>query len=307
MILKKTSPILYLFYNRIEKIKLSFAIIKKIKPSKLYLASDGPKNNDDKITVNNARNYVLKNIDWDCKVKRLFFKKNKSLKKGISTSITWFFNNEKSGIILEDDLLPEVSFFRFASELLKYHQANKKIAMISGNNYIGGNFKDSYYFSRYASCWGWATWSDRWKSYYDVDMKKWKDIKKNKKLSFLKQKEKFFIDIFDGVYAGKNNTWDYQWLFAMLNNNLLQITPKVNLVSNIGFGNNATNTHSKDHWGANRSTSMINFPLVHPKATEANIFLDALYLNNFLFPSKNFFSFIYKTIKKIIYFFRYNL
>jgi hypothetical protein len=300
---KKYSPILYLFYNRIEKIKLSFAVIKKIKPSKLYLASDGPKNNGDKIIVNNARDYVLKNIDWDCKVKKLFYKKNKSLKKGISNSITWFFNNEKSGIILEDDLLPDVSFFRYASELLKYYKTNKKIGMISGNNFVDRDFKDSYYFSKYASCWGWATWSDRWKSHYDVDMKKWK----SKKFSFFNKNERFFIKIFNSVYTGKDKSWDYQWLFAMLNNNLLQITPKINLVSNIGFGDNATNTHSKHHWGANRRTSSINFPLVHPKATEANIFLDALYLNNFLFPSKNFFSFIYKTIKKIIYFFRHNL
>ena len=282
----KCSPILYLFYNRIEKTKLSFTIIKKIKPSKLYLASDGPKNNDDKINVNNVRNYILKNIDWNCKVKKLFYKKNKGLKKGISNSITWFFNNEKSGIILEDDLLPEVSFFKYASELLQYYKTNKNIGMISGNNYVGSNFKASYYFSKYASCWGWATWSDRWKSYYDADMKIWKDIKKKKKFLFLKKDERPFIKLFDSVYKNKINTWDYQWLFAMLNNNLLQITPKVHLVANIGFGHGATNTHSKLHWGANCATSNMTFPLVHPKKTRVNIFLDNFYLNNFLFPPK---------------------
>jgi hypothetical protein len=117
-------------------------------------------------------------------------------------------------------------------------------------------------------------------------MKKWEDIKKNQKFFFLKKSERSFIKLFDSVYKNKINTWDYQWLFAMLNNNLLQITPKVNLVSNIGFGYGATNTHSKIHWGANRVTSRINFPLVHPKKTKVNLFLDSVYLNNFLFPSK---------------------
>jgi hypothetical protein len=156
--------------------------------------------------------------------------------------------------------------------------------MISGNNYASSIANASYYFSKYASCWGWATWSDRWKSYYDQDMVKWKNNKK--KNFFLEKNENKFAKIFNLVSENKINTWDYQWLFAMLNNNLLQIVPKVNLVSNIGFGKGATNTHSKFHWNANRLTSSINFPLVHPKEIRTNHFFDSFYLNNFLFPSK---------------------
>lgn len=282
----KCAPILYLFYNRIEKTKLSFAIIQKIKPSKLYLASEGPKNCADKIDVIKVRDYVIRNINWDCKVEKLFYKENKGLKRGISNSITWFFNKEQFGIILEDDLLPEISFFKYASELLKYYKKKKNIGMISANNFVGSITKDSYYFSKFASCWGWATWADRWNRYYDVDMKKWRNVRIGKKKFFFKKKEKNLIKIFDLVYENKINTWDYQWMFAMLNNNLLQITPNINLVKNIGFGKNATNTHSKFHWGANRSTAGINFPLYHPKTVKINHYIDNIYLNNFLFPSR---------------------
>jgi hypothetical protein len=282
----KCAPVLYLFYNRIEKTKLSFAIIQKIKPSKLYLASDGPKNSKDFINVKNVRNYILNNINWECKIEKLFYNENKGLKSGISNSIAWFFSNEESGIILEDDLLPEISFFQYASELLLHYKKNKNIGMISGNNYVGDIDNDSYYFSKYASCWGWATWSDRWKCHYDPDMKKWKNIKKRKNSLFMKKNDSRFIKIFDLVYDNKINTWDYQWMFAMLNKNLLQITPKVNLVTNIGFGNHATNTHSKFHWGANRSTTSINFPLIHPKKKKINYFYDNFYLSNFLFPTR---------------------
>jgi hypothetical protein len=106
-------PILFMVFNRLDTTYKVFEQLRKIAPQKLYIASDGPRNNreNEKERVEAVREYVLKSIDWDCEVKTLFREENLGCGKAVSGAITWFFENEEMGIILEDDCLPSISFF----------------------------------------------------------------------------------------------------------------------------------------------------------------------------------------------------
>lgn len=162
------SAILLLIFNRLDTTQLVFEAIQKVKPPRLYIASDGAridKLSEDSL-VGDVRNYVINNIDWDCEVKTLFREENLGCKLAVSGAISWFFQNEGHGIILEDDCLPDHSFFRFCEEMLLKYSDDERIGMISGDNFQfgGSQVEDSYYFSRYPHIWGWATWKRAWKS-----------------------------------------------------------------------------------------------------------------------------------------------
>ena len=263
------TPILFIVFNRPGNTKIVFDEIKKIKPSKLYIAADGPRenNSNDKINCLEVRNIVERQIDWDCEVKKLFRDENLGCKNGVSSAITWFFENEEYGIILEDDCLPDISFFRFCKELLEYYLNDNRIMMISGDNFQTNNKldKDSYCFVRYSYIWGWATWRRAWK-YYDVNISKFPEFKRQAERNnvFLSNDEKeYWLNIFQSVYEGKIDTWDYQWCFTLFSQNGLSIIPNVNLVSNIGFAQAGTHTLSANNPMANLKTFGIG-EIVHP-------------------------------------------
>ncbi len=182
--------------------------------------------------------------------------------------ITWVFDQVEEAIILEDDCLPHSTFFRFCQELLKLYRNDSRIMQICGSNFLNGKRKigESYYFSKYGPIWGWASWQRAWK-YYDVDMSLWKEVK-NKQIyyDFCENKEEILIriNLYDKIAAGVTDIWDYQWSFAKFINSGLSITPNVNLISNIGFREDATHTFNPNTKEANMSTSAIEFPLKHP-------------------------------------------
>jgi SAM-dependent methyltransferase len=151
-----STPVLFLIYNRTEFTERVFNEIRKIKPNKLYVAADGPKPNDesDKRKCNTTRN-IIKDIDWKCEVKTLFRTEHLGCKIGVSSAIDWFFENEIRGIILEDDILPSVTFWKFCEEMLDKYADDSRIMHITGNNLQLGwrRNNDSYYFSLYGSIW----------------------------------------------------------------------------------------------------------------------------------------------------------
>jgi hypothetical protein len=232
---KLTTPVLFLIFNRLETTKKVFAEIKKAKPAKLYIAADGPRNEEEKKKTDAVREYVLKNIDWPCKVKTLFREKNLGCKYAVSSAITWFFENVEQGIILEDDCLPSQSFFRFCQELLERYNKEEKVFGISGYNMIEEktiNLSESYFFLNSTSIWGWATWKRAWEKY---------DVEIHKKISFLDIIKISKIFTFFGFtqnimfFKKSNKTWDYQLEFSTSKEGSLWIIPKDNLVENIGF------------------------------------------------------------------------
>ncbi|CAM4096214.1 hypothetical protein [Gillisia limnaea] len=242
------TPLLFIIFNRPEITQKVFEEIKKQKPKYLFVAADGPRENinDDFEKCTSARKIVLDGIDWDCEVKTLFRKENLGCGKGVSLAINWFFENVEQGIILEDDCLPNHSFFSFCEVLLEKYKYNEQIYAISGDNFQNGISRGnaSYFFSNYVFVWGWATWRRAWEK-YDFNMEELDQFKKNNSICKIDKRKKFrdyWLNIFEEVAKKNIDTWDYQWVFSIWKNNALTILPNTNLISNIGFGENATHT-----------------------------------------------------------------
>jgi FkbM family methyltransferase len=256
------TPILFLIFNRPDTTEKVFAKIREVEPKRLYIAADGPRENrgDDIIKCIEARSIVNK-IDWDCEVKTLFNVENKGCGKAVSDAIKWFFMNVEEGIILEDDCLAGVSFFNYCTVLLERYRHEKKIMHISGNNFQSGikRGEGDYFYSIFSHNWGWATWRRAWK-YYEFELEKAPPIslKKysvafNKNLGFIK----WWQDIFSKVKFSQVNTWDYQWQYAMILRGGMSICPNVNLVENIGFGEDATHTKQEVKWITNNKAQSL--------------------------------------------------
>jgi len=263
--MKFETPILFIVFNRAESTARVFEAIKKLQPTRLFIVADGPRNQTDQAGCDAVRQ-IVKQIDWDCQAKFLFREKNVGVKLGGSSAIDWFFSQVEQGIILEDDCLPEQSFFWFCQELLERYQNNERIMHISGNNFQEHHIADSYYFSQIPHIWGWATWRRAWQ-YYDINARTWPEFARTGKLEKLfpkKIQQIFWRDVFNKEYLGLDNGWDFQWALAMFEHDGLAIHPQVNLISNIGFGENASHSFDPLSSFANRSTAPLAFPLKHP-------------------------------------------
>lgn len=294
------TPILFTIFNRPDTTKRVFDIIKKIQPSKLYIAADGPRTDKaGEDLLCKATREITEDIDWTCDVHRKYSERNLGCKLGMSSAINWFFEDIEQGIILEDDCLPVLSFFSYCEDLLKRYANNTKIKMITGDNFLMGKrfTTDSYYFSRIPSIWGWATWRRAWKE-YDLNMSTYSDFVKNKKIKGIfenKKMQNYWLKSFSKLYAGKIDTWDGQWVYAIYNNDGISITPTVNLVSNIGFGEEATHTKTREVLSNLRAEEMTI--LTHPSSIVINTKAD-----NHLFETifhKPFFTKIINKIKNI--------
>lgn len=273
---KVKNPILIRFFNRPNKIRKLMKVIEKVKPTKLYLVADGPRNKKDDYLIKKTR-HIATNINWKCSVKKKFFKKNLGGPLAGYKGICWFFNSVDKGIILEDDNIPNISFFKFCDELLEYYKNDSRVGMVTGNNFQNGKFRGegSYYFSKYCSIWGWASWKRsiiNWEL-IPTNFSKTKKIILNNKIYYDKNEQKFWEkDLYD-LCKGKKIHWDYSLFFHFLKNNFLTATPNVNLVSNIGFGKDASNTLSeKDKFSKMEVYSLGK--IKHPKKVMSNIDAD---------------------------------
>lgn len=308
---KFNTPILFIVFNRPEITKKSFTKIRQIKPSKLYVACDGPREGfeNEKRNVNEVQK-IATTIDWPCEVKTLFQKNNLGCRKGCITAINWFFDNEEKGIILEDDCLAHLDFFYFCENLLDRYNSDERVSFISGDNFQNGNLRGeaSYYFSKYISIWGWATWKNKWKKYDVGNMKFWPNWKSSRdfldKIPY-KVERKYWGNIFNLMYLGKIDTWDYALTASVWHKGGLTATPNVNLISNIGFGEGATHTTDKYNKNSMMPVQSIG-ELKHPKKVERNIKADEWSFShhyggkNLSFPN----NFIFYFKKLINYFFK---
>lgn len=231
-------PVLLLLYNRPEYTKKNIYSLEKIKPKKIFVFCDGPKNTEDVNLCKESINQIQK-IKWKCVIKKKILKKNLGCKNAVSKAIDWFFKNNSKGIILEDDCIPNKSFFRFCEKMLNKYNKNSNIGCITGDNFLSKNFKfkENYYLSKYANCWGWATWRVKWKL-YKKDIKFWPKLKNSKSwnTNFLNSKErKYWNTIFDACFKNRVDSWAYPWTLCLWKNRQLTVTPSKNLVENIGL------------------------------------------------------------------------
>ncbi|WP_292463385.1 hypothetical protein [Methanolobus sp.] len=249
------APILFLVFNRPTTTKKVFEEIKRAKPPRLYIAADGPRKYKagESEKVKQVREHIINNIDWECEVKTLFREQNLGCKYAVSGAIDWFFENEEMGIILEDDCLPNQSFFWFCEELLEKYKDNEQIGMITGTNYMTNcnlRMPGTYFYSNYFAIWGWASWRRAWLN-YDVEMKIYSTLNPNQ-LRYKCPNYLFYLYLkrtFDLIKHGDVDTWDIQWFYHCFMNSRLCITPTQNLISNIGVdGAHASGQATDNHF-----------------------------------------------------------
>lgn len=285
------TPVALIIFNRPDYTFKVFEVISKVRPTKLLITSDGarPDKEGESEKVDLARS-IASMVDWDCDVLINFSSVNLGCKYGPAKGIDWVFEQVEEAIILEDDCLPSPSFFRFCQELLDFYRGDKHVAMIAGSNLLPNNFRvntESYFFSRHTFCWGWATWRDRWVGTFDVEMKNWpihRDTDLFERIHGSKKLADNWRIGFDYLYQNKMDAWDYQWLYANWLENRLTIVPKKNLVSNIGFGAEATHTFNSKDRLSNVSRFEIEFPLIHQKQVLCNEIADKALYNRVFGP-----------------------
>ena len=285
------TPILLLIFNREDTTQKVFDVIRLQKPKYLFVAADGArKNKSDEVERCQRVRDIIKQVDWDCELKTLFRDDNVGCKWAVSSAITWFFEQVEQGIILEDDCLPDSSFFPFCEELLIRYKDDTRIGHISGNNFLPGIIEEglSYDFSSCVHIWGWATWRRVWKN-FDLNLSFWEEQKSKRSSLFCnKRAEVYFSSFISDALADKNNysVWDTQYWFSLSLQNQLSIYPAVNLVTNIGLGdpNASHTTKKKDKHSI--PANPIHFPLKHPGCVLRNKKIDDTTIKKLFFSWK---------------------
>jgi hypothetical protein len=258
-----------LIFNRADLTARVFEMIEAVEPSKLFVIADGARagveGEGEKCSAARA---ATEAVGWGCEVVRVYSELNLGCQRRVSSGLDYVFSQVDRAIILEDDCLPSRSFFRFCEELLEHYEHDERVMMISGNDFrgAGGTSPNSYYFTRNPHIWGWATWRRAWR-YFDVSMSGWAELRGTSLLEDMVgagQVADATRRLFDETAAGRIDTWDYQWLFALWSQHGLAVVPAVNLVTNLGFRDDATHTRDSGDERANLPTQELNFPLRHP-------------------------------------------
>ena len=263
------TPVVFLVFNRPKCTVLSLAAIRVARPARLYVVADGPRSDHprDEALCAEVRSLVEQGVDWTCEVIREYSPDNLGLALRVSSGLDAVFARETEAIILEDDCVADPTFFPFCAELLERYRGEPKVGQISGVTFQGNgsDHAASYYFSRYPDCWGWATWRRAWRN-YDHTMSAWRQAGTRDwlaaKISDPAEK-RYWIHSFDATADGRMNSWAYRWILSLWQQDSVGITPYRNLVSNIGFGREATHTQGTSPLAA-LPVFPVSFPLVHP-------------------------------------------
>jgi hypothetical protein len=263
-------PVLFLVFNRPETTVRVMEAIRVARPERLYVAADGPrdgKTGEVERCIEVRR--LATQVDWPCEVRTLFRDSNLGCRSAVSGAITWFFEQEPQGIILEDDCLPSIDFFPYCAELLERYREDERVMAICGSAYadVSLEYPHSYYFSYYADMWGWATWRRAWK-HYDSCMDRWPAFKAQGGLDALacgrEWHSSYWTECFDNTQTGIIDTWDYQWIYTVIEQGGLACCPIRNMISNLGFDLDATHTKFPSRNLSNRPLASVEFPLRHP-------------------------------------------
>jgi hypothetical protein len=263
------TPVAFLVFNRPDTTLRVFAEIAKARPKRLLVVADGPRKNREGESESCATvRSIIEKVDWECEILKNYSDVNLGCKRRVSSGLNWVFSTVDRAIVLEDDVLPHPSFFRYCDELLDRYADDERIGAICGCNFQDGMERSrwSYYFSRYNHVWGWSSWARAWK-HYDVDIRLWPKVRDGGYLKSIIRSEgclDFWNMLFQMVYEGKIDTWDIQWMFSCWTNNMLAVLPRVNLIANIGFGDGATHTSNPSEGVANLPVEDLCFPLIHP-------------------------------------------
>jgi hypothetical protein len=246
-----STPVAFIIFNRPDTTEKVFQAIRQARPQKLLVIADGPRadrpGEAEKCAATRA---IIDRVDWECEVLTNYSEANLGCKARVSSGLDWVFSEVEEAIILEDDCLPHPDFFTFCQDMLNRYRNDNHVMHIGGNNFHPHlPIQEGYHFSKYTYIWGWASWRRAWKA-YDVTIQSWR-VAAQANESFINQnfsdvyERKYWMERFNAVAAGEIDTWDYQWSYACWKQNGISIVPAKNLVSNIGFGADATHTKSE--------------------------------------------------------------
>ena len=263
---------LFLVFNRASTTARVFESIRQARPRRLYVAADGPRASraGEAARCDEVRR-IATAVDWPCEVNTLFRAHNLGCKQGVAQGISWFFAHEQEGIILEDDVLPDPSFFGYCEALLERYRADERVAAIAGCNQISDHYTaaDSYFFTRQNHVWGWASWRRAWQ-HFEIDMTSWPEWDRAGSLQCLLEDrcaEHYWRQRYGRVHQGQIDTWDYQWMYACWRTGGLTVMPAHNLTTNLGLGPDVEATHTSKavpRFVRDNPAKPLAMPLRHP-------------------------------------------
>lgn len=262
------TPVVLLCFNRPKETARVMERIRVARPPRLHVVADAPRDGrpDDQALCDEVRK-IATQIDWPCDLITDFSDQNMGCFLRVSSGLTKAFASSDELIIVEDDCVPDPSFFRFCETLLERHRGDDRVFAISGDNFQTGASRTpySYYFSQIFHCWGWASWRQQWQS-VDLSMSAWPELRDGNWLSDAlgdPDAVAYYRLAFEQTYTRKNNSWAYRAALSSMAQGKVNILPSVNLVQNIGFGTDATHTGVSPAHNAPGAAS-IKFPLSHP-------------------------------------------
>lgn len=297
------TPVLLIAFNRVDTLKRVFAQVRKVKPSVLYISVDGPRSEKESDVHSTSEVHkIAELVDWPCELHTRFLKENIGCGYAPATAISWAFESCERLIVLEDDCVPSISFFRFCDEMLEKYANDTRIGIVSGRSMQENSKffeKQDYIFTHAAHTWGWATWKRCWNQ-FDMKMSDYPEFRKmggcrNVSHPYLKAvwRNAKFNKVFSTIENEVKHSWDSQWAYTRIKNNFLGIVPRVNMVENVGA--NGTHLEEGDP-NLMFKAHEIEFPLKHPKFV----------ILNHRYETKDFILEIKRklTLKKTISFFK---
>jgi hypothetical protein len=265
----KTAPVVLIAFNRPEVTHRTLGRIREAAPDQLLLIADGPRPGNDSDVANCAAvRRELEAIDWPCEVKRRYADVNLGLEPNIESGLDWVFDQVDEAIVVEDDCLPNADFFRFCSELLEHYRTADDVWMIAGRAPpLPAEVFDgaSYAFTAVGPIWGWATWSRAWKSHRDGTARGARTDLAGSKLR-TSAARRYFEDVASDR-DGAGFSWDSRWSLSQIRERGLAVIPSANLIKQIGFGADATNSATPI---PQLDLESIQWPLSHPAEREVN-------------------------------------
>ena len=279
---KLTTPVSIFFYRRPDHLARVMGKVREVQPAVLFGISDGPKteNLDSQKGVEESRKIFREAIDWPCHWEVLERESNQGSYLSVSKGLDWVFEKVNETIILEDDTVPDTSFFRFTAELLERFRGDERIGSVCGSNFDAPSdwtSEASYRFTRYHHGWGWGTWKRAWK-FFDRDERLQADILRIRKENWMglsRSEWAYWQRCFKRTYVKQLDAWDYRWTLSLWAHRMMCIIPRVNLVQNIGFGQQATHTVEREFADLEMHKSQPQpFPLISPEKEVPNAMLD---------------------------------
>ena len=261
-----STPVAFFVFNRPEETRKVFEQIARGKPDELLIVADGPRqSHPEDVEKCAAVREIVTDVDWSCNLRTNFAERNLGVKERFQTGLNWVFENVAEAIVLEDDCLPSLDFFPFCEWMLDEYRDDKRVMNITGTNFLTDwkSDRQDYHFSTHGAIWGWATWERAWEA-YDPEMERWADPEIRERVAdFISDDEQYYWrqKMYWRTFRGEIETWDFQWGFARHINSGLTIVPSRNLVTNIGFNEEATHTDNPELPYANLTAETLSFPL----------------------------------------------